>query len=130
MADLQAFTVLQPLDLPHCEEGEHEAFAKCPDCDPDLVVGARDGFVPGEIEDTFILCPTCKGTRGGGPSLGMRPCINQGGHYAPGMTVHLSEEFAQPYVDGGQLAPVESNVDELLLRAAADVQGFDLVKRA
>ncbi|SRR5258707_168713 len=130
MADLQAYTVLQPLTLPHCEEGEHEGFGPCVDCDPTLVEGARDGFVMAATAGMYMLCPTCGGTRGGGPSLGMQPCANTGGSYGPGQTVHLTKKFAKPMVAGGQLAPADSNVAELLLRAAADAQGFDLVKRA
>jgi hypothetical protein len=127
--DLNAYTVIAPLDLPHCEEGEHEAFQPCPDCNPDLVEGARDGFVPAG-EGTFKLCPTCKGTRGGGPSLGMVTCTNARAYYVPGMTVHLSAKTAKPLIAAGKLADPKAPtpIDEQIVVAAAERLGFTVSK--
>lgn len=128
--DLNPYTVLQNLTLPHCEEGEHEAFAPCPDCNPDLIPDARDGMVVVDKDKgIYQLCPTCKGTRGGGPSLGMAACTNVGGTYGPGQTVHLSADAAKPLVKGGQLAPAGSDkVEQLLVRAAADRVGLKIAE--
>lgn len=113
------------IDLPHCEEGEHEHFAPCLDCDPDKVPGARNGMLPVKgKEDTFKLCPTCKGTREGGPSLGMKPCDFPLVRYVPGQTVKLSAEFAEPYVSEGVLAASPPNPDELIIRHAARKLGM------
>jgi hypothetical protein len=113
------------LDLPHCEEGEHEHFARCPDCDPEKVEGARDGMVVANAKQgTYKLCPTCKGTRQGGPSLGMKPCDFPPTRYLPGQTVKLSAAYAKPYLKEGVLAASPANPDELMVRHAAKKLGM------
>jgi hypothetical protein len=129
MEDLKAYTVISAIDLPHCEEGEHEHFARCEDCDPAKVEGARDGMIPAG-NGLFKLCPTCDGTRGGGPSLGMFPCDVKGGHYEPGTTVHLSPKLGAKLVDQGNLADPSSSVsvEEQIAVATVKRFGYNLIK--
>jgi hypothetical protein len=125
VADLNAYTVLHPLDVPHSEDNLIEAFAPCPTCDnenPTLrgLVGAGPGL--------FKLCPVCNGTRGGGPSLGLVENQNAGGHYEPGQTVHLSESAGSALVESGVLAPSGVvDLDKRLVLAAAKRLGLKLV---
>lgn len=123
MADLNAYTVLQPFDLPHDDE---EHFAPCPDCDnenPTLrgLVAVGDGL--------YRLCPTCKGTRGGGPSLGFTTSGHPPARYSPGQTVHVTEDKAAPLIAEGKIAPAGAeNVEELLVIGAAKRLGLTLAK--
>lgn len=129
MADLNSYTVVDITDLPHCEEGEHEAFDRCPDCDPFKVPEAtNEGMILVDAEQGFYMkCPTCKGTREGGPSLGMVPCPFPRARYMPGQTVKLSAEAAAPLLADGHIAPVAAeNIEELVVRASAKRLGISL----
>lgn len=109
--------VLEPLELPHWPR-EHQAIGPCPDCDE------KTGLVPAG-PGLFKYCPTCNGTRQGGPDLGMVPDQHPPGRYAPGQTVHLNEEQAKDLIDAGLVAPQGAeNVDELMVRAAAGRLGL------
>lgn len=119
MSDLQAYTVIANLDLPHCEEGKHEHFGPCPDCDE------KGMQVVDEKAGTYKKCATCKGTREGGPSLGLRDCDLPVTRYVPGQTVHLSPEGAAPHLAKGLLAPSGAeDVDRRIVEAAAKQYGL------
>lgn len=121
MADLNAYTVVDIVALPHCEEGQHEHFGPCPDCDDKGMQDAGNGL--------YRKCKTCGGTREGGPSLGMRDCDLPRTVYHPGQTVHLTAATGDRMVQEGSLAPAGAvNVDELVIRAAAARMGYKLVK--
>jgi hypothetical protein len=119
VADLNAYTVLHPFDLPHDDE---EHFAPCPDCDnPNPTLRGLVAAGPG----LFKLCPTCKGTRGGGPSLGFEPSGHSVAHYAPGQTVHITAEKAEPFLADGTLAPSGADdIEKRLVVAAAERLGL------
>lgn len=130
MTDLLEYTVIAPMELPHCEETQHEHFGPCDGCNPDKVPGARGGMVPGTIEGTFVLCPVCKGTREGGPSLGMKPCDLARHTYPPGETVFLSEAKGKQLIEEGYLADPASPipVDEEMAVRAAERFGYTVSK--
>ena len=98
MADVHPYTVLRDVRIPHCPEGEHEAQDPCPDCDP------KTGLVPAG-PGLFKTCPTCNGTREGGPVVGPVRCEHEAAIYVAGQTAHLTEEQARPMIESGEVAP-------------------------
>jgi len=124
--DLVSFTVVDAIEIPHCEEGQHEHFAPCASCDPELVPGARGGMVP-QKDGSFILCPVCGGTREGGPSLGMFPCDVPPTRYSPGQTVFMTQAKADS-IDGGALAAPGADIELLQLHAALRRRGLKVAE--
>lgn len=87
--ELTPHTVLQPFVLPHCAEGEHEAFTEPREPNGELSPGAELNSI----------------------SLGMAPCLHDGSPMFPGQTVHLSPPQVEKYVAAGVVAPQGAEIE-------------------
>jgi hypothetical protein len=98
--ELNAYTVLRPVEIPWQGQAEIMTYGACEACKSD------------QFPFPDRNCAVCHGIPLGdaGQPLGLRPHGHPPHSYLPGQTVHLSDDVAREFLESGVLAPPGSEV--------------------